>query len=425
MTFAVVACEDSKLNEIGPKGRSAFGRYVAIGTSVSMGVRNGYNAVTAETQTEAWPALLARQAGAANFRLPLFRPGGCLSPSAAPISLGINLLGRAQASPLQPDTSSCAGLVAGIILPANNVAITGHKVVDALTMTPESAAVNKTDCSTGTCVTDLPRRKIMPLVLLPKQTQVTAMLAQNPTFVSVELGANDVLSVAGGLALQVPGGSITPDTTFTRAYNQVIDSVKKTNARALLVGLPDSIQWAAGLRKGSELFADSLGFANGAYVTISSDCNTINANNYIFVPARVFAAFKSGRDSLAKINPVTFQPAPRPLFTCFDGGPTAVDYALTPAEVTIANTAITAFNATIQAAATANGYAYSSLSPWLHQTKPPFSVSALLSSTQPYGKWIGLDGVHPTKSGQIAIANAAISAINAKYGFTIPVLPAP
>ena len=406
--FAVVACEDDNQTQVGPQGRSSFDRYVAIGTSVSMGVANGYNAATAESQLRAWPALLAKQAGARNFRLPLFRPGGCLSPNIAPLSLGINLASRAQASPLQPDTI-CAGLQAGITLPTNNVAITGHKVNDALTQTPESASIK---------ITDVPRRKIMPLVLLPKQTQVTAMLAQNPTFVSVELGANDILSVASGIA--IPGVTITFDTTFTRAYNQVIDSVKKTKAKAVLIGLPEGIEWTTGMRTGPELHADSIAFSQGFYVTVGADCKT--SPNYIFVPIRVFQFLAAGR-AAATANP----PQPRPVMTCTDGGTGVQDAVLTPAELATANAAIAGYNATIQAAATANGYAYANMNSWFDRRadKPVFSIANLLTGTQPYGKYVSLDGTHPSTAGQILIANAAISAINTKYNFTIPTIPAP
>jgi len=408
MTFAVVACEDDNQTQVGPVGRTAFDRYVAMGTSVSMGVANGYNAATAESQIRAWPSLLANQARATNFRLALFRPGGCLSPSIAPLSLGVNLAGRAQASPLAPDTI-CAGLSAGIVLPANNVSITGHKVNDALTQTPESAAVK---------VTDIPRRKIMPLVLLPKQTQVTAMLAQKPTFVSVEFGGNDILSVASGIA--IPGVTITFDTTFTRAYNQVIDSVKKSRAKAVLIGLPDGIEWTTGMRAGPELHADSIAFSQGFYLTVSSDCKTTNAANVIFVPIRVFTFLGAARSAAGA-------GAPRPVMTCADGGTGVQDGVLTPAELAVANGAIAGFNATIQAAANANGYAYASMNNWFDRRsdKPVFSVVQLLTGTQPYGKYVSLDGTHPSSAGQIMIANAAISAINAKYSYAIPSIPAP
>ena len=400
--FAVVACEDDNQTQVGPVGRASFDRYVAMGTSVSQGVRNGSNTITAETQLGAWPSLLAKQAGARNFRLPLFRPGGCLSPSIAPLSLGMNLNSRPQASPLQPDTL-CSGLVAGITLPTNNVAITGHTTLQAWNMTPESAAVNLS-------ASNLPRRKIMPLVLLPKQTQVTAMTSQHPTFVSVELGANDVLNALSGVA--IVGATLTTQAGFDTIFTKIIDSVETTNAKALIMGLPSSVENLGGVRLGSEIFADSVTFAQGFNITILSDCKT--SPNYIYVPAKVFGTIGAARTSPSRVP-----------FSCTDGGAGVQDFILTPTDITTINTVIAGYNNTMQIHAADNGYAYTNMDAWFNHPKPPFSVVTLTSGTQPYGKWFGLDGVHPTQAGQIALANAAIAGINERYHFTIPTLPAP
>ena len=404
MTFAVVACEDDAINTVGPSSRGAFSKYVSIGTSVSMGVRNGYNAATAETQIAAWPSLLARQAGATNYRLPLFRPGGCLSPSIAPISLGMNLAGRPQASPLQPDTI-CAGLVSGIVLPTNNVAVTGHTVAQAHNLTPTGAALN---------IADVARRKIMPLIMLPNQTQVTAMTSQKPTFVSVELGANDVLSAASGVAIS--GVTITAPLAFDTMYAKIIDSVKSTKAKALLVTLPTSLANAPSMRTGAELHADSVTFSVGFYITVGSDCKGVNAANTVFVPGYVFTNIAIGRARQTA-------GAPRHVMTCADSGAVKQDFVLTPAELAAITTAITGYNTKITELATTNGYAVASLNDWWNKPKPPFSVSALVSSTTPYGNYFGLDGVHPTAAGQVVIANSAINAINEKYKFDIKTLP--
>ena len=65
-----------------------FARYVALGTSNSMGVQSA--GVVASGQKAAWPALLASGAGA-QFSLPLIQDPGCpprlLSPFAANLAL--------------------------------------------------------------------------------------------------------------------------------------------------------------------------------------------------------------------------------------------------------------------------------------------------------------------------------------------------
>ena len=39
--LSLAACEESFVDEVGVEGTSAFDRYVAIGTSISMGVQSG------------------------------------------------------------------------------------------------------------------------------------------------------------------------------------------------------------------------------------------------------------------------------------------------------------------------------------------------------------------------------------------------
>jgi lysophospholipase L1-like esterase len=44
----------------------------------------------------------------------------------------------------------------------------------------------------------------------------------------------------------------------------------------------------------------------------------------------------------------------------------------------------------------------------------------VLFSNAPFGPYISLDGVHPSGSGQSILADAAVQAINARYGVAIP-----
>jgi lysophospholipase L1-like esterase len=51
-----------------------------------------------------------------------------------------------------------------------------------------------------------------------------------------------------------------------------------------------------------------------------------------------------------------------------------------------------------------------------------FDLQAFLGPPTPYGSKISLDGVHPSAEGQRILANAAIAAINARYGSSIPLI---
>src|SRR5919112_1843103 len=99
--------------------------------------------------------------------------------------------------------TTCSPLRTGVTLPANNVAVSGANVHDALSRTPELAAAFS------------PRVGLLySRVLPPGKTQVTAMLAQQPTFVSVELAANDVLPASTGRI-----AAMTPYASWAAAYD--------------------------------------------------------------------------------------------------------------------------------------------------------------------------------------------------------------
>ncbi|MDQ6717387.1 MAG: hypothetical protein M3Z17_03440, partial [Gemmatimonadota bacterium] len=52
--------------------------------------------------------------------------------------------------------------------------------------------------------------------------------------------------------------------------------------------------------------------------------------------------------------------------------------------------------------------------------KPPYSVGVQFSCNNPYGQYISLDGVHPNVQGYQLMANAGAAALNATYGFALP-----
>jgi hypothetical protein len=51
----------------------------------------------------------------------------------------------------------------------------------------------------------------------------------------------------------------------------------------------------------------------------------------------------------------------------------------------------------------------------LANTKAPFSAITMLTSMQPYGPLISLDGIHPSAEGSRVLAEAAAGALAARY----------
>ena len=392
-TFAFAACSDSlqprtppdphsppTRDEV-PNAQALFARYVALGTSNSMGVQSA--GIFAAGQRAAWPAQLASRVGAP-FTLPLVEDPGCGPPLLPPLSADAALIGAFGNGFLGVVLNLCMPLRAGIVLPTGNVAISGADVHDALYNTPELVAAAN------------PRKgELYSRVLAPGETQVTAMMSEQPTFVSVELAANDVLPASTGRI-----SAMTPYVNWQADFDQVIDSVRKTGARAVLVGLPNDAANFPSIRRAREFF-NQTPYLLPLGITVSLNCYF--SGNYIFVPGYVL--------TLLSKTPTTA--------TCSDV-PGAADYVLTPSDMSAINARMAQINAHIQAKATENGYAYFSLNAVYGLPKPAFNLWNVLFSNSPFGQYISLDGVHPSALGQSILADAAAQAIAARYSVPIP-----
>ena len=361
--------------------QAMLARYVALGTSNSQGVQSA--GIFAAGQRAAWPAELARRAGVP-FALPLIQDPGCGPPLLPPLVSEIVLVGAFGDDLVTAVMNVCAPLRDGVTLPTNSVAISGAKVRDALRSTPETETARVAR-----------KGALYTRVLPPGQTQVTAMLAKNPTFVSVELAANEVLPASTGRV-----EAMTPFADWQRDYDAVLAAVKSTGARGVLVGLPNNAANFPSIRRAREFFNEwpvllPLG------ITVSLSCYL--SSNYVFVPGYLL--------TLVSRAPTTA--------TCANV-PGAVDYVLTSGDISAINTRMAQMNAHMQARATENGWAYFSLDALYGLAKPSLSLANILFSSTPFGSNISLDGVHPSAAGQSILATAAVQAINAKYGLAIP-----
>jgi lysophospholipase L1-like esterase len=407
-TLSLAACQSDSLNQVGPNGSSSFDRYVAIGTSVSMGTVS--NGVIYFGQVNSWPAQLARAAGK-SFTQPLISSNttgtglglGCPAPLIAPLSFGVLFGGKSVAA---ADTA-CSPLVPDVSLPTNNVAIDGARAYNALYSTPDSALAQSIGRAGG---------KLYSRVLLQAQTQVTAMRAENPTLVSVELGANELLGVSTGILFpsttgRYNEGSFVPVNVFSPIYDKIIDSVKATGAKALLVapGVPDVSSFPL-FRKGSEIAAQAGNLIKYG-VVVAANCSDATGKDNLLSMTKVLVAVATANATKAAVT-----------LSCADA-PFTQDGVLTPADLNSINGVQAALTTYIKGKATANGYAYAELGALYNTAKDgrPFNADSLLKSAAPYGPNISLDGVHPTAAGQRIIARAAANALNATYGFDISV----
>lgn len=355
--------------------------YVAIGTSNSEGVQSA--GISAPGQKAAWPAQLAARAGVP-FQIPLIADPGCGPPLLPPLAADLALVGAFGNDLVTTVMNTCAPLQSGVTLPASNLAISGADAWDALNATIESVG------GLGTRKGELYSR-----VLPPGQTQVSAMMAKHPSFVSVETAANDVLPASVGLF-----SAATPYAQWQPTYDAILDAVRSTGAGAVLVGLPNDAANFPSVRRSRELF-NQWPYLLTLGITVSWSCYW--SSNYLFIPGYVL--------TLLSKAPTTA--------TCADVPGTA-DYVITPSDMTKINALMAQMNAHIQAKATENGWAYFSLNAVYGLPKPTFNMYNVLFSSTPFGSYISLDGVHPNAAGQGLLAAAAAQAINATYGTAIP-----
>src|SRR3954471_44913 len=153
------------------RGTADFTRFVAIGDSFGAGFESA--SLNQNHQQFSWPAIIARQAGAPDFQQPTVS-----FPGIGPELQLVDVLGY-------PPTITAAagqGQPTNLTLPRpyNNLSIPGATVEDVITLTGAQAPTSTA--------------KIFAQFILRGQgTAVQQALAQQPTFIAVWIGGNNVL----------------------------------------------------------------------------------------------------------------------------------------------------------------------------------------------------------------------------------------
>ena len=394
LTGMIAACGKDSVDIVAAPAavNPIFQSYVALGNSITAGYQSG--GINDSTQRQSYARLLARQMGTRYAYASLAGPG-CPPPV-------INFLTQGREGGATSTGSSCFlrdPASATAIL--NNVAVPGATAIDPTAST--SAASN-----------------ILTQLVLGGRTQVQKALEARPTFVSVWIGNNDVLDAAAKgvvpatAALATPG--VTDTAVFKTRYKAIVDGLKtQPDVKGVLIGVVNVTQIPL-LFPAESLFTNltlkaQFDAAAGGTVTLVPNCTGSRA----LVSAAVLGQMRAG----------TF---PR-VISCQANVPQAPlgnYFILDTLEQAIFNKDITAYNNYISAQATAAGFAYVDPNPLLAQFRATGLIPAFpdfSSATAPYGAYISLDGVHPSKLTHVLVAKALISAINAKYSTSIPQLP--
>jgi lysophospholipase L1-like esterase len=391
-----------------------FRRYVAMGNSITAGFQSG--GINDSTQLEAYPVLVAA-AAKASFFPPLLTWPGCPPPIAVNTTAPPTRVGGG-------GPTDCA-LREGRPLPyVSNVAVPGVTSFGVVDNASPAGGTNP-----------------LTQFILGGRTQVRAMVDAQPTFVSVWIGNNDVLASLTDPTNPGDPALLTPVAAFEANYAEVLDSVVKLGARAVLVAVGDvtTIPYASSgatywcLKTGACPGIPAGGFPAG--FTVADDCAPL-------------ASGLAGASGDSVLVPWTVGVAK---LTAAAGGASATLECAADAEVVLAaefatmRAAVAGYNAFIRAQAAQHGWAYLDLNPALLAIK-----QADLAAPSPgqfpriasfpclpgaacgaggavnttanvlFGTYFSLDGVHPSGLAHRAIADSLISAVNAAYGTTIP-----
>src|SRR5438309_5011836 len=139
--------------------------------------------------------------------------------------------------------------------------------------------------------------KALTTFLLGGQTQIQAMRRANPTFVSVELGINDVLGAATDPANAGNPALITPLGTFQTLYGDVLDSVQATNPKGVLLIDVPYVTVVPYFSKGSYFYmianrlpTDATPDTFTPNFTVNANCAAASGGDNVLVPFPAGAA---------------------------------------------------------------------------------------------------------------------------------------
>jgi lysophospholipase L1-like esterase len=471
VSLSFVACnnndDDSETTTDVPvtPGSAVFTNYVALGDSFAAGYSD--SALFKAGQETSYPSILAQQfaqAGGGTFKVPMMADntgglllGGNVIAGSRLAILGFTPAGSPNVAPVPgvPTTEVTTHLTG----PFNNLGIPGAKSYHLLA----PGYGNVAGVATG---------KANPYYARFATTASTTVLAdalvQEPTFFSLFIGGNDVLSYAtsggvgvnqtGNVDLSTYGGNdITDPNVFANVYNALVTNLTANGAKGVVGNLPyvtalpyfttvpynpvplseaaaaqlnaGYAQYNAALQEmakdpynaitAEEAARRTIKFVAGQNAVVIVDSYLKNLSAYgvpsyrqvtkedlIVLTARSFIGTPVGGDP-TKVNGVSV--------------PLADQWVLTKDEVKEVQTATDAYNVTIKAIADSKGLAFVDTKIALTQLSTSGVRFGNFQMTASYvtGGAFSLDGVHPTPRGYAFISNLFISAINEKYGATL------
>ena len=468
----LTACEaelDNPIEDGGvySSGSADLSNYVAVGNSLTAGYADGALYVTG--QQNSLPNILAGQfalAGGGEFTQPLVddNTGGLLANGTQiqPNRFVLALDADGNPGPVRLQGTATTDIANGLEGSFNNMGVPGAKSFHLVA--PGYGNI-------GGVLTGASNPYFVRFASAADATIIGDAAAQSPSFFSLWIGNNDILSYAtsGGTGVDRTGNldpssygpnDITDPNVFASVYSQEVQALAASASGGVVFNIPDvtSIPFfttvpynaipldaatAAGVNQAYAQYNGGLAqyAALGAITPEERDARTINfqegQNAVVIEDENLTTLPNPAGGTLPNIRQATPEDlivltASSTLGTLADpsnpssvigvGVPLGDADVLIPEEQAAVVAAQTSYNATIQAVAQANGLAFVDARAILNQlASSGISYDAgTLTSTFATGGAFSLDGVHPTPRGCAYLANQAIAAINEMYGSTIP-----
>ena len=474
VSLSFVSCEPEFNNPLSEdvyhSGDADFSTYVSVGNSLTAGYTNG--TLYKSGQSMSFPKIVSEQmklAGGGEFTQPYLDDdvndvGGLLlggNVIAAP-----KLVVDASQGTVEPINATPTIEVSNIHPgPYNNMGVPGAKIFHLLA----PGYGNLSNLALGKA-----NPYFVRMASAPNAMVIQDAAAKQPTFFTLWIGNNDVLSYAtsGGVGTDQTGNQnvttygpndITDPGVFAAAYQQLVDVLTSAGAKGVVATLPDvsSIPF----------------FTTIPYNPIPLDQGTANALN------GVYNAYNQGLQQLVALNVITAAEAAQRTIQFSEGAnamviedetltdltaynlpsirqttssdlivltaksvigkpnpsnpqlvygltaPLADNWVLIPSEIDNIRTATTAYNAAIQQIATAKDLGLADMAGVVQKLHDKLSTEDGSIYTADYFNGtnmdelaFGLDGVHPNPRGYALIANDFIKVINAKYNANLPLV---
>lgn len=451
--FFTTSCEtdfDTDVQDIVvTKGEADFSKFISLGNSLTSGYRDG--ALYSGGQNESFPSMMAMQmklAGGTEFKQPLMpnNVGGFIGLPGFPGKLELKMVNGAL-TPVANSPAAALDIVAAG-RPYQNMGVPGAKVSHLLA----AGYGNPAGLSLG-----LANPYFVRFASSTTASVVGDALAQNPTFVSLWIGNNDVLGYA------TTGGDGTNPITpvdgavgvgFTNTYTTLVNTVfpAGTTRKGIVANIPNVTNVPFFTRVPAmpltNLTTAQVTQLNGGYATYNAGlaqakaAGAINDAEYQKRLIKFTAGAVANGAVIADKDLATVPGLPKyrqttvkdyilltasAVLTPTAGGGTSVPLedklVLTEMEAARVLTATASYNTTIKALADSKGLAFVDMNAKMSELNSKSGISwdgVRYTATFVTGGAFSLDGVHLTGRGYAIVANEFIKSINGKYKSTLP-----